>query len=203
MKKVISAVVLVFFAVAGLGLQTLSAQEYSAKKVQRLDRKMTTKRAVKKRFRTQKEYQRMKRQGRISPKKQISKRGAKRVSGSRSGRYADRGYTRDRWYGDSWDYPRGPRQRGYRNFKRGWYLAYRYDRASFYDRYGYHYGYFNRYGFEFDGIFYRYDRYYGYRDRVRGRGLFDNSYYMPANAVRYGFCPQRPVRPRPLPFIGW
>ena len=79
------------------------------------------------------------------------------------------------------------RQPGYRYFKRGWELAYLYDRASFYDSYGYHYGYFNRHGYYFDGIFYRYDRDYTFRDRARGKGLFDNRYYMPYDAVYYGF----------------
>ena len=76
----------------------------------------------------------------------------------------------------------------HRHFKRGWVLAYKYDRADFYDRDGYHYGYFNRYGYMFEGEFYRYDRHYRYRDRVRGRGLFDRYYYRPADWRYYGFC---------------
>ncbi|MFT7824873.1 MAG: hypothetical protein ABXS92_08930 [Sulfurimonas sp.] len=83
------------------------------------------------------------------------------------------------------------RQRGYRYSKRGWALAYRYDRAEFFDRHGYHYGFFNRHGYYFEGVFYRYDKGYTYRDRVRGRGLFERRYYMPANARFYGFA----VRP--------
>jgi len=79
-------------------------------------------------------------------------------------------------------------QRAYRYPKRGWVLAYRYDRAAFYDREGFYYGYFNRYGYFFDGIFYRYDYYYTYRDRVRGRGLFDRYFYRPAKWRYYGFC---------------
>jgi len=59
-------------------------------------------------------------------------------------------------------------------------LSYLYERASFYDRYGYQYGYFSRRGFMFEGEFYRYDRSYTYRDRLRGRGLFDHRYYRPA-----------------------
>lgn len=87
-------------------------------------------------------------------------------------------------------YP-GPafKQRGHRCTKRGWELAYRVDRAAFYDRYGYYYGYFNRHGYYFEGEFYRYDRGYRYRDRVRGKGLFDQRYYMPANYRYYGFNP--------------
>lgn len=72
--------------------------------------------------------------------------------------------------------------------KRGWILAYRYDRAAFFDRNGFYYGYFNRYGYYFEGIFYRYDRFYSYRDRLRGKGLFDRYFYRPANWKYYGFC---------------
>ncbi|MDQ7047460.1 MAG: hypothetical protein Q9M39_07515 [Sulfurovum sp.] len=85
------------------------------------------------------------------------------------------------------EHHRGNIQRGYPNTKRGWVLAYRYDRASFYDNEGYHYGYFNRHGYYFENVFYRYDRYYSYRDRSRGRGLFDRRYYMPSNYRYYGF----------------
>lgn len=194
MKKVMMAFVAVS-VISGVGMQ-LSAQELSPQKVQRLDRKMTKKRAVHKRFRTPKEYQRMKRRGHTVQRKAATGMRTKRVAGNRH----NRRYTQSRGIEDDWQYSRGSRQKGYRHFKRGWYLAYRYDRASFYDRYGYNYGYFNRYGFEFDGIFYAYDRYYGYRDRMRGRGLFDRDYYMPAEATRYGFCPPRPTRPRPRPF---
>jgi len=194
MKKT-TMVLTALAVISGLGMQA-SAQELSPQKVQRLDRKMTPKRAVRKRFRTQKEYQQMKRRGHTLQRKSISARNAKRVSGNRHSRR----YVQESWVDEGWQYPRGPRQRGYRHFKRGWYLAYRYDRAAFYDRYGYSYGYFNRHGFEFDGIFYAYDRYYSYKDRMRGRGIFDGNYYMPANAARYGFCPPRPTRLHPRPF---
>lgn len=79
-------------------------------------------------------------------------------------------------------------QRPYRHTKEGWKLAYKYDRAFFYDKYGYHYGYFNKHGYSFEDVFYRYDRAYTYRDRVKGRGLFGRRYYMPYEAKRYGFC---------------
>jgi len=69
--------------------------------------------------------------------------------------------------------------KGYRHTRRSWYLAYLYERAFFYDRYGYEYGYFNRNGFMFEGVFYRYDSGYTYADRLRGRGLFDHRYYRP------------------------
>ncbi|MDM5272704.1 hypothetical protein PGH07_11020 [Sulfurovum sp. zt1-1] len=81
------------------------------------------------------------------------------------------------------------KQRGYPYSKRGWELAYLYDRASFYDRFGYHYGYFNRHGFYFEGEFYRYDRWYSYYDRVKGKGIFGQQFYMPANYRYYGFDP--------------
>jgi len=67
----------------------------------------------------------------------------------------------------------------YRHYNRVWYRGYLYERLPFYDRYGYFYGYFNQIGYFFEGIFYRYDRHYTYRDRLRGRGLFDPYYYRP------------------------
>ncbi len=79
-------------------------------------------------------------------------------------------------------------ERAYPRPKRGWILAYRYDRAEFFDRNGFHYGYFNRYGYFFEGVFYRYDYSYTFRDRVRGRGIFDHYYYRPAAWQEYGFC---------------
>jgi hypothetical protein len=199
MKKLISTITMTAFMMIGLGMHTASAQEMSAKKVQRLDRKMTKKSAHKKQFRTQKEYLSMKKRGH-APKRRVSSHRKARDIFNTSSRKQQRRYVEEEIrYEDNWNYPRGPRQQAYRNFKRGWYLAYRYDRASFYDRYGYNYGYFNRYGYYFDGIFYGYDRYYGYNDRIRGRGLFDGKYYMPADANRYGFCQTR-QRTYPRPF---
>jgi len=199
MKKLISTITMTAFMMIGLGMHTASAQEMSAKKVQRLDRKMTKKSAHKKQFRTQKEYLSMKKRGH-APKRRVSSHRKARDIFNTSSRKQQRRYAEEEIrYEDNWNYPRGPRQQAYRNFKRGWYLAYRYDRASFYDRYGYNYGYFNRYGYYFDGIFYGYDRYYGYNDRIRGRGLFDGKYYMPADANRYGFCQTR-QRTYPRPF---
>ncbi len=183
-----------------LGISTsLSAAELSPQKVERLDRKMSKTKTHSKHFRTEKEYRKMKQKGMLASGKKSSRKKISRRE-MPSNRKVSKRYVDNGWY-DRWEYPRGPRQRGYRNFKRGWYLAYRYDRVSFYDRYGYEYGYFNRYGFYFDGIFYAYDRYYRYRDRLRGRGLFDNSYYIPSNAERYGLCQGRPIRRRPIPFL--
>jgi len=199
MKKIISVVTIVTFMMMGLSSYASAAQEMSAKKVQRLDRKMTKRSAHKKRFRTQKEYMSMKKRARSPRKRVVSTRRTGDIFRTSRQKTQRRYANDDTWYGDDWNYPRGPRQKSYRNFKRGWYLAYRYDRASFYDRYGYEYGYFNRHGYYFDGIFYGYDRYYGYNDRIRGRGLFDGQYYMPANANRYGFCQSRSkTYPRPF-----
>ena len=200
MKRVIAMALFTFMVMFGLSVQA-TAKEINPQKVQRLDRKMTQSKARTKRFRTQKEYRNMKHRSRAPQKRKTrTHKKMKDMFGRPSKKKVGKHYTEeDAWFDDSWDYPRGPRQRGYRNFKRGWYLAYRYDRAHFYDNYGYEYGYFNSYGFYFDGIFYGYDRYYRYRDRLRGRGLFDRSYYMPARADRYGFCSTRPVRPYPKP----
>ena len=84
---------------------------------------------------------------------------------------------------------RTKRQRGFNYSKRGWKLAYKYDRASFYDDRGFYYGYFNRHGYFFEGIFYRFDRFYTYQDRVRGKGLFSHRYFMPEHSRYYGFYP--------------
>jgi len=69
--------------------------------------------------------------------------------------------------------------RGQRHWRNSWVLAYKYERASFYDNEGFFYGYFNHRGYMFEGEFYRYDRYYTYRDRVRGKGLFTRRYFRP------------------------
>ncbi len=71
------------------------------------------------------------------------------------------------------------RQHGYRHYRRQWYLTYLYERAAFDDKHGYHYGYFDRFGFEFDGQFYYYDRAYTYQDRLHGKGLFEHRFYRP------------------------
>jgi len=67
----------------------------------------------------------------------------------------------------------------YNHCRSRWLHRYRERRANFIDMHGYYYGYFNRLGYEFQGIFYAYDRFYTYRDRVRGRGLFEHRYYKP------------------------
>jgi hypothetical protein len=79
------------------------------------------------------------------------------------------------------DYIRRPniRQVGILYFINNWYFIYRDRHAPFYDQFGYFYGFFNQFGYYFEGIFYSYDRFYTYEDRLRGRGLFDNRYYEP------------------------
>ncbi len=80
------------------------------------------------------------------------------------------------------------RQHAYPHYRRQWYLTYRYTHAAFDDQYGYHYGYFDRHGFVFDGGYYCYDRAYTYQDRLHGKGLFEHRFYRPIRAdvrVRY------------------
>jgi len=157
----------------------------SENKIKRMDHKLTKHKALKRNFRTQKEFKHTQQQ-------KITHKNIKRTASKNmhyDTRHYDNGYNYNRngYYDDY----RPVRQRGYRYSNRGWLLAYKYDRAAFYDNQGYYYGYFNRYGYYFEDMFYSYDAYYTYRDRVRGRGLFDRHYYMPANASHYGFCATR------------
>jgi len=206
MNKFISTAAVAFVLLgfgSSLGAEVLKdARPMKVEKIQTMDKKMTQKRVMKKRFRNQKEFQQMKQH-----KRSTQKRAAKRATsrGHKSYKYRDGSVDRNgHRYDNSYGYDDGYRyeqrrarikQRGYRNSKRGWYLAYRYDRAIFNDRYGYHYGYFNQNGYYFEGVFYGYDRDYRYSDRVRGRGVFDNRYYMPSNYNYYGFSTPRPTRP--------
>lgn len=146
--------------------------------IKKMDKRLNKHRAKKRRFHNQKEFAR---QHKRHPKPRFG-------PAHRPKHY--QGYVEA--YPMPAPYATPIRQRGgYRYSKRGWELAYRYDRAAFFDRHGYHYGFFNRHGYYFEGVFYRYDRGYTYRDRLRGRGLFEHRYYMPANARFYGFA----VRP--------
>ncbi|PTB83782.1 hypothetical protein C9926_01130 [Sulfurovum lithotrophicum] len=161
----------------------------SENQIKKMDHQFTKHKAVKRNFKTHKEFKHRQ-------QRKVMHKNNKYVT-SKNMRYDTRGYNNS--YDNGYDYNRGNyrddyrpiRQRGHRHSKKGWILAYKYDRASFYDNQGYFYGYFNRYGYYFEDVFYRYDRYYTYRDRVRGRGLFDSKYYMPANASYYGFCETR------------
>jgi len=172
MKRLLIALLLSF----GLAISA-NAQKYvndnvhhhmTQKEIQKMDRVYTKHQAKRINFKNEREYSRH----------------SKHNSYAKAYRYSEGyHYKRDR-YKDNYQ---NKRQQGYRYSKRGWKLAYKYDRASFYDSRGYHYGYFNRHGFLFEGYFYRYDRYYTYKDRVRGKGIFDHRYYMPANSRYYGF----------------
>jgi len=183
-----------------LGLSTAYASSHkennikpiSETKIKRMDHKLTKHKAMKRNFKTQKEFKRTQ-QRRTIQQKRVTHSKMKRTT-SKDMRYDtrqpyDNGYNYNR--SDYRDNYRPTRQRGYTYSNRGWILAYKYDRASFNDNEGFFYGYFNRYGYYFEDVFYSYDRYYTYRDRVRGRGLFDHNYYMPANASYYGFCETR------------
>jgi len=156
----------------------------SEAKLKRMDHKLTKHKTVKRNFRTQKEFSRAQRK--IAQK---YTRHANAKNMHQSSRNYNNGYNYNR--PDYREESRPIRQRSYNHSNKGWRLAYKYDRASFYDNQGYFYGYFNRYGYYFQDVFYRYDRFYTYRDRVKGRGLFDHMYYMPANANYYGFCETR------------
>ena len=150
-----------------------------------MDHKLTKHKAMKRNFKTQKEFKH--RQQRKTVHKTAGYTKSKNMH--QDTRNYNNGYNYNR--SDYRNDYRPITQRGYRYSNRGWILAYKYDRASFYDDQGYFYGYFNRYGYYFEDVFYRYDGYYTYRDRVKGRGLFNHRYYMPANAKYYGFCETR------------
>ncbi len=148
-------------------------QDMSSKKIKRMDRKYSKHKAKKRHFKTQKEF--------LHRSKHKHSKNYDKHANYRQGY----NYKRERYRAD-YNYNRN-RQRGFSHWKRGWTLAYRYDRASFYDNKGYYYGYFNHHGYYFEDVFYRYDRYYTYQDRVRGKSLFNHRYYMPVNRRYYSF----------------
>lgn len=219
MKKLISTVASVAVFVgfsSGLSAETIKdARPMKVENIQKMDKKMGEVHAIRKNFRNQKEFNRIRQSRKVrhrASEKRIDKRIEKRSNMKRNSSYdyrynASDGYDNlhhnrynSRYTDDRYIYKPRPkprvRQKGYNYFKRGWYLAYIYDRASFNDRYGYHYGYFNRHGYYFEGVFYRYDRDYRYSDRARGKGVFDNRYYIPSNYNYYGFSLPRDNRPR-------
>jgi len=154
-------------------------------KIEQLDRKLTTHKARHRNFNTRSEYKQHKKHLRpqhMKEKYHKPYRYSKLIVANH--RYE---YNEERHFGIPRAYP-VEYGRTHRHPKRGWVLAYRYDRAGFYDRDGFYYGYFNHYGYYFEGVFYRYDRFYTYHDRVRGRGLFDRYFYRPAEYRYYGFC---------------
>ena len=185
MKKILLTLLLTFGLVANAQASNENTKKLPEATIKKMDRQMTQGKAQTRNFKTHKEFKRMQQRKVTHPnvKRTASKSMHYNNGGYQNGR--NYGYTESRGYYD--DY-RPIRQRGYNRTKRGWILAYQYDRASFYDNEGSFYGYFNRYGYYFEDVFYRYDRFYTYRDRVRGRGLFNHRYYMPANASHYGFC---------------
>ncbi len=150
--------------------QKQHAKAMSETSIKKMDRKLTKHKARSRNFKTPKEFNR-------KQHRHMNKTSSKHMN------YQGYNYNNQRYRDDY----RPTRQRAYQHSKRGWILAYQYDRASFYDNEGYFYGYFNRHGYYFEDVFYRYDRYYSYRDRIRGRGLFNRRYFMPVNARYYGF----------------
>ncbi len=152
-------------------------QTMSNKQIKKMDASLTKRKAIHRNFKTKKEFDHKIK--RTAPHKQDKYK-----------RYTKNRYNNGSHYNsDNYRSNYRPlRQLGYRYPNRGWLLAYQYDRASFYDQDGFFYGFFNRHGYYFENVFYRYDRFYTYRDRVRGRGLFNRRYHMPENAEYYGFC---------------
>ena len=186
MKKFVILITLLLFTAPIYAAETNknTPTPLSQKEIEKMDKRLGTQKAKQRRFHNQQEY--AKHQKRVQKQKN-------RYHSPSQQHHSLRDYRYDTHIFGSYPFPVPFTQHGYRYSKRGWQLAYRYDRADFFDRYGYHYGYFNRYGYYFEGIFYRYDRWYTYRDRVKGKGLFGNRYYMPAAAEYYGFA-KRPFR---------
>jgi len=169
--KIVALSALFLFAHTQL-LAENKAHILTQEKIEQLDRKMTTHQAHQRHFNTIHEYKKYKKEHFVNHAMSTHKPLAYRDTG-----YSPFPFHRYREYGQPHRHP-----------KRGWVLAYKDDRAGFYDRDGFYYGYFNRYGYFFNGIFYRYDRFYSYGNRMRGRGLFDYDFYRPAAYRYYGFC---------------
>jgi len=173
MKKILLSLILSLGIAFNAHASTQNQNEKSmtAATIKKMDKQMRKHKAKSRNFNTSKEFSR-------KQHKRMHNTHSKDIKYRNGYNYNNQRY-RDNY--------RPTKQRGYRHSKRGWILAYQYDRASFYDNEGYFYGYFNRHGYYFEDVFYRYDRYYTYRDRIRGRGLFNRQYYMPVNARYYGF----------------
>ncbi|MBD3789382.1 MAG: hypothetical protein IE885_03265 [Campylobacterales bacterium] len=152
-----------------------------AKQIRQIDREHTKEHTRQRDFKTQKEFQRIKenRMG-VEMKHETRLRGDHHEPS-----WKDKDH--DHGQNDPYAYKNRKyikakqihRHRGYKYPFRSWFRSYEYYRAPFYDQFGYYYGYFNLIGYYFEGIFYRYDRYYTYQDRIRGKGLFDDWYYSP------------------------
>lgn len=177
MKQLLLTLLISFGLTLGANAQRYDArdtsQNMSTKKINKMDRRHTKHKAKKRHFKTHQEF--------INRSRHNNSKGFKNYSNYMNGYNYNRGTERYNHHN------KRNRQRGYSQWKRGWTLAYRYDRASFYDNQGYYYGYFNHDGYYFEEMFYRYDRHYTYQDRIRGKGLFDHRYYMPENSRYYGF----------------
>lgn len=142
-------------------LQTQKHQEH-----RKLDNQFKHKKLMRRTFKDAKEFKRLRNRNH-------------RQAIQRGNHYASHSYGRDfghvsRYVEHDYTYARGTR-----HWKNRWYMIYKYERAGFFDNEGFFYGYFNHRGYMFEGEFYRYDRYYTYRDRVRGRGLFCHRYFRP------------------------
>jgi len=183
-----AAVVLLF------AFQTLQAEshyeEVEKVDISKLDRYYTSHHAQKRTFQTKQAFKRVQTHHKQLPHN-------RHMRSAPMQKHPNRYHPQNMWYNyryQNGEYyhsryiPKRQFERAHRYSKRGWVLAYRYDRAGFFDHDGFYYGYFNRYGYFFEGVFYRYDYNYTYRDRIRGRGLFDRYYYRPAAWREYGFC---------------
>jgi len=167
----------------------LSAQEgpkvMNQTKIKQLDRKLTSHKARDRNFNTKFQYKRHKKYIRARQMRgkylQPYRYNKYMAENHRYHNNGERHFGIPRAYPIEYGHP-------HPHHKRGWVLAYRYDRAGFYDRDGFYYGYFNHHGYYFEDVFYRYDRFYTFHDRVRGRGLFDRYFYRPAEYRHYGFC---------------
>ncbi len=187
-KYLLAVLVLLF------SFQTLQAQSnhetIEKVDISKLDRYYTSHHAQKRTFKTKQAFKCVRTHHTKMPQKQHMASAPVQVHPNRyrpqSRWYNARYYNGENYHGSY--IPKRQFERAHRYSRRGWILAYRYDRAGFFDRDGFYYGYFNRYGYFFEGVFYRYDYSYTYRDRIRGRGLFDRYYYRPAAWREYGFC---------------
>ena len=171
----------------------------------KMEKALSGKPALRRHFRTLKEFRRLQEHApvrhahRSTGTQHSSRAHAIRRPATRAARYLGNGWYVDehgqydeqyttpvRHHTRRWHHRRHHRgQHAYRHYRRQWYLTYLYERASFYDRHGYFYGYFNQRGFMFEGVFYRYDRAYTYQDRLHGKDLFAHRFYRPIRRYVY------------------
>ncbi|BAF72196.1 hypothetical protein [Sulfurovum sp. NBC37-1] len=192
-RKILKMLTLMGLALISTILLEAKPQPMSEVKIQQLDRQLTQQKAKHRKFQTKEEFKRHRRylNNVHHPKQYHHSNSPSRYNHPTGARYKQKQRYTERYSEVFYGIPRDNNtqyEHGHRHFKRGWVLAYRYDRAAFYDQNGFYYGYFNRYGYYFEGVFYRYDRFYGYHDRLKGKGLFDRYFYRPADWRYYGFC---------------